>query len=147
MTEPTPPGGARDAITGDPLDESRLFGELCELDTADCDARLRALAIEHPALSARLRRLLAIDDAYAGHTARNVMAQPLHDPVDGLADVGPFHLVRLVGRGGMGVVYEAERRSGFAQRVAIKLLPRFAADPAARERFARECHVTAPAAQ
>ena len=138
MTEPTPPGGARDAITGDPLDESRLFGELCELDTADCDARLRALATEHPALAARLRRLLAIDDAYAGHTARNVMAQPLHDPVDGLADVGPFRLVRLVGRGGMGVVYEAERRSGFAQRVAIKLLPRFAADPAARERFARE---------
>lgn len=146
MTEPTPghglpdasPGGAVDTITGDPLDESRLFGELCELDTADCDARLRALATEHPALAARLRRLLAIDDAYAGHTARNVMAQPLHDPVDGLADVGPFRLVRLVGRGGMGVVYEAERRSGFAQRVAIKLLPRFAADPAARERFARE---------
>ena len=138
MTEPRPPGDAADPITGDPLDESRLFGELCELDTADCDARLRALAAEHPALAARLRRLLAIDDAYAGHTARNVMAQPLHDPVDGLADVGPFRLVRLVGRGGMGVVYEAERRSGFAQRVAIKLLPRFAADPAARERFARE---------
>lgn len=138
MTEPTPGRGSSGDVTGDPLDESRLFGELCELDTVDCDARLRALATEHPALAARLRRLLAIDDAYAGHTARNVMAQPLHDPVDGLADVGPFHLVRLVGRGGMGVVYEAERRSGFAQRVAIKLLPRFAADPAARERFARE---------
>lgn len=142
MTEPTPghgwPSGSSGDATGDPFDESRLFGELCELDTADCDARLRTLATTHPALAARLRRLLAIDDAYAGHTARNVMAQPLHDPVDGLADIGPFRLVRLVGRGGMGVVYEAERRSGFAQRVAIKLLPRFDADPAARERFARE---------
>ena len=52
--------------------------------------------------------------------------------------VGPFRLLHELGRGGMGVVYRAERRSGFAQPVAIKLLPRFADDAPARARFARE---------
>ena len=53
-------------------------------------------------------------------------------------EVGPFRLLRRIGRGGMGVVYLAERRQGFAQPVAIKLLPRFADDALARARFARE---------
>src|SRR5262245_18414155 len=37
---------------------------------------------------------------------------------------GPYRLLRVIGRGGMGAVYLAERADGeVAQRVAIKLLP------------------------
>lgn len=120
------------------VDEGRLFEALCEMTDG---ARLRELArldAEAPALAARLRRLLAIDDAYGAHTARSVMPHELPDPLDGINDIGPFRLLRQIGRGGMGVVYLAERRSGFAQQVALKIMPRFAGDEAGRARFARE---------
>jgi len=126
------------AEQGRGIDEGRLFESLCEL-APDAQARaLAELAAREPGMAARLRRLLAIDDAYAAHTARSVRPQELPDPVDGISDIGAFRLVERIGRGGMGVVYLAERRSGFAQRVALKLMPRFAGDDAGRERFARE---------
>jgi eukaryotic-like serine/threonine-protein kinase len=36
--------------------------------------------------------------------------------------IGPYRLRREIGRGGMGVVHEAEREGDFSQRVAIKLV-------------------------
>ncbi|YAL82333.1 protein kinase domain-containing protein [Dermacoccaceae bacterium W4C1] len=56
---------------------------------------------------------------------------------------GPYELISLVGRGGMGEVYRArDTRKG--RVVAIKLLPRaFSDDPRFRQRFEREAHVAA----
>jgi len=125
------------------IDEGRLFGDLCELEPEAQAARLRELEAAHPALAERLRKLLAIDEAYGAHTARSVLATELPDPVDGISDIGAFRLERQIGRGGMGVVYLAERRSDFRQQVAIKVLPRFATDDAARARFAQERHILA----
>lgn len=52
--------------------------------------------------------------------------------------LGDFRLLREVGRGGMGVVYEAEQVS-LGRRVAIKLLPAsMFRDPTKRLRFERE---------
>ncbi len=59
------------------------------------------------------------------------------------AQLGDFRIVREVGRGGMGVVYEAIQES-LGRRVALKLLPRAAAlTPRAAERFRREAHAAA----
>jgi serine/threonine protein kinase len=57
--------------------------------------------------------------------------------------LGDFHLVREVGRGGMGVVYEAEQLS-LGRRVALKVLP-FAAglDGRQLQRFKTECQAAA----
>jgi WD40 repeat protein len=65
-------------------------------------------------------------------------------PLDrGIDRLGPYRLLKVLGKGGMGVVYLAE--DSLLQRVvAIKvLLPEVAADPAARRRFQREGQATA----
>jgi eukaryotic-like serine/threonine-protein kinase len=54
--------------------------------------------------------------------------------------VGDCRLVREIGRGGMGVVYEAVQEP-LGRRVAVKLLP--AIGTAARERFQREAQAAA----
>ena len=137
--ETTRDGGSED----DAIDEAQLFETLCELEPEAQAQRLIELDRTHPELSSRLRRLLAIDEAYGTHTARSVMVTELPDPLGDISDIGAFRLVRQIGRGGMGVVYLAERRNGFEQQVAIKIMPRFAIDDASRERFAQERRILA----
>jgi serine/threonine protein kinase len=60
-----------------------------------------------------------------------------------LERLGDFRIVREIGRGGMGIVYEAEQES-LGRRVAIKVLPRQALlDEKHLRRFRREARVAA----
>ncbi|MBI3273221.1 MAG: protein kinase [Planctomycetes bacterium] len=57
--------------------------------------------------------------------------------------IGPYRLVREVGRGGMGIVYEAEDEA-LGRRVALKLLPpAYGLTPEFVERFHREASAAA----
>src|SRR5205823_5429195 len=69
--------------------------------------------------------------------------QPAQPPGDTPLRLGDFRLVREVGRGGMGVVYEAVQVS-LKRKVALKVL-RFgpASDPEAMQRFQREAETVA----
>lgn len=58
--------------------------------------------------------------------------------------IGPYSLVEELGRGGMGVVYRAERVDGeFEQTVAIKLIKRGMDTDMVLKRFRRERQITA----
>ncbi len=58
--------------------------------------------------------------------------------------IGPYRLGALVGTGGMGVVYAAEREGpDYVQRVALKLIRAGFADPRLEERLRRERRILA----
>ncbi|HEY7327631.1 MAG TPA: serine/threonine-protein kinase [Gemmataceae bacterium] len=64
-------------------------------------------------------------------------------PTSDIGELGDFRLLREIGRGGMGVVYEAEQIS-LRRRVALKVLPFAAAlDPRQLQRFKNEAFAAA----
>ncbi|QDU19530.1 serine/threonine-protein kinase [Urbifossiella limnaea] len=96
-------------------------------------------AARHPALADDIRWTLAAL-RLAAPTPR---PEPPHPPTGSapqrLEELGDFRIVREVGRGGMGVVYEAEQVSLGGRRVALKILPFAAvADPRQLQRFRNE---------
>ncbi|HEX6863837.1 MAG TPA: hypothetical protein VF414_13510, partial [Thermoanaerobaculia bacterium] len=105
----------------------RLFGAVVERPEAE---REEILAGEDADLIADVERLLAAD-VRAGRFLEDAVASGAAAVLqDGAQDergsrLGPYRLVRELGRGGMGVVYLAERDDDeFQQRVAVKLLHR-----------------------
>ena len=56
--------------------------------------------------------------------------------------LGDFRIIREIGRGGMGVVYEAEQIS-LRRRVALKVLPWYSQTHRRQERFQREAFAAA----
>src|SRR5215831_7686936 len=100
-----------------------------------CEPDRGRLLAAHPDLRPDLEAFLAGHDAVArltaslraakGGDAHGLIGAPRHEPDDppaGLGELGDFRLLREVGRGGMGVVYEAEQIS-LRRRVALKVLP------------------------
>jgi serine/threonine protein kinase/Tfp pilus assembly protein PilF len=122
-----------------------IFGELVELAPGEIRSRLEVLGDADPALARLVRELLAADGAAGsflegGAAEYSVRIDP--NPDSGSAagqTIGPYVLVSLLGRGGMGEVWIAERRDGqFEQRVALKLLRKGMDSEGIRRRFVQE---------
>jgi serine/threonine protein kinase/tetratricopeptide (TPR) repeat protein len=136
---------AGSAIEADPA-VAELIEELASRLRAGEPVDVEAFLEEHPAQAEPLRRLLPTIQVLAelGRSAASGSAPPLTsdgDPASGT--LGDFRILREVGRGGMGIVYEAEQIS-LARRVALKVLP-FAAtmDPRHLQRFQNEARAAA----
>jgi serine/threonine protein kinase/Flp pilus assembly protein TadD len=129
-------------------------GELPE----DALKRVAAHVSECTRCAETLREIDERDEALIAKIGGGAVEKPfLHEPgcaalmdrVRALANeqapgqLGDFRLLREVGRGGMGVVYEAEQLS-LGRRVALKVLP-FAAtmDPRQLQRFHNEARAAA----
>ena len=109
-----------------PLDRyAEHFEQLRLLPLEQHEAALAALPLS-PRERDLLRDLLTADTD-AGDPLAQVLADSAGDLMaTRVQRLGPWHLLREIGVGGMGTVFLAERvDGGFAQRVAIKLLRGF----------------------
>jgi len=134
ITEPSAETGASLAELIDRLTARAQNGEVLDPD---------ALAAEFPNHADDLRRLwpavvVLADLSRSGDADGTSPPGPVE-----LGVLGDYRIIREVGRGGMGVVYEAEQIS-LGRRVALKVLP-FAAtmDPRQLQRFHNEARAAA----
>lgn len=133
---------APDSGNDDPL--QRWLDELARLDESGRRARIAALAEDDPALAGELAALLSQETAGGEHFERAV-AHLVHSSAAELpTQIGGFRLLRVLGRGGMGVVYLAERDKGeVLQRVALKVLGQQVLSPQTLTRFYAERRILA----
>ena len=125
-----------------------LFPDLLELPGEQRARFLDRHCKDAPALRRELETMLASSErATLFDRVPQVVARHDESPVDDMplaADtrIGAWRIVRMIGRGGMGEVYLAERADGgFAQQAAIKLLHGDAARHA--DRFEEERRILA----
>jgi serine/threonine protein kinase/tetratricopeptide (TPR) repeat protein len=124
---------------------SRLLDQAMDLDPSQREAWLANLDEADRALVPLLRDMLEAHrlgrhvDFLVGGPRLDAEARPAEDMLGAAGGhVGPYRLIREVGRGGMGLVWLAERADGqFQRRVALKL-PRLAWGAGLSERMARE---------
>ncbi len=126
------------------LRERQVFEQAIALDGAARAAFVAAACGEDRALHDAVRALLAADDAgqTAGVLRLDLRATEPVGAVDLAADtlVGPFRILGVLGRGGMGTVYDAEQDRP-RRRVALKVLHSGVTHPAALRRFEFETEV------
>src|SRR5436190_22279464 len=124
-----------------------LSQKLAEGNSADVEAFLG----DHGDHAAKLRSLIPTlqmlveigSSPVANGRSRSVRVEDDEHPTGGHPVLGDFRILREVGRGGMGVVYEAEQIS-LRRRVALKVLPSAAMlDPRALQRFRNEAQAAA----
>ncbi len=130
---------------------SRLLDEGLDLSAQQQEAWLEALPAPHEHLAVPLRELLAAHDRTRGGVGGLLTDLPalgeaaardhaIAHPGD---HVGPYRLIREIGRGGMGAVWLAERADGaFKRQVALKL-PRLTWAAGLAKRMARERDIVA----
>ena len=132
----------RDARIGRVLDDfvtRRARGEtVAEDDLLAAHADIADDLREHLAM---LRGFRPSADGVSGLVAQGLLQSTNDERF--LAELGPYKIAGVLGRGGMGVVLKAYEPA-LARTVALKLLrPEFADNPSALARFAREARATA----
>ncbi len=129
---------------------SELLDQSSEIPPAELDAWLENIATREPEAAVLLRRLFALkkvpavgrfleDRQYVAQLTESVMEPTLTG-----RQFGPYRILSLVGHGGMGSVWLAERVDGlFTRHVALKLVHPALMSRLHTERFGREREILA----
>ena len=135
MTEPMSERDPFELLTSEFLDRQRAG------DTPDIEEYVAA----HPQWEAQIRAVfptVAALERLKTHRENSAASRPFL----GFAvpeRLGDYRILREIGRGGMGIVYEAEQES-LGRHVAVKVLPRqMLLDSTQLKRFQREAHMAA----
>jgi tetratricopeptide (TPR) repeat protein/tRNA A-37 threonylcarbamoyl transferase component Bud32 len=116
-----------------------IYQNALDLAPSERDAYVRGRCAGDPELYREVRSLLSAYDEQ-----ESFALPPAPPPSRSGEKLGAWFLVRLIGRGGMGAVYEAERvEGGFKQRAAVKLLDPSLASPLFAQRFEQERQIQA----
>jgi eukaryotic-like serine/threonine-protein kinase len=102
-----------------------LLDELLDLPAETRPSVLERKCPDDPAVRAEVSSLLKAAKVVGGFMSTPAMlkSEPQFEDIPPGTRIGAWRILRRIGRGGMGVVYEAERAEGdFRQRVAVKLL-------------------------
>src|ERR1700731_38598 len=120
-----------------------LFHDVADLPALDQRVFLKTACGDDVELAADVLALVAEDASGASLLDRD-LAQVANEVLDEVMpaslpfqEFGPYRMKQVLGEGGMGVVYLAER-TDLGSRVAIKILRDAWLSPARRERFASE---------
>ncbi len=122
-----------------------VFAELSELPVPERDARLADLVFDDADLGAEIGALLIAADNVGDRFERVPTDGLIAEPGAEVGDrVGPYRIIREIGRGGMGTVFEAHREdAGFDKRVALKMVARGRDTAAIVRRFRYERQILA----
>ncbi|MFB9067876.1 hypothetical protein B1808_09665 [Pseudofulvimonas gallinarii] len=122
-----------------------LLDELLDLAPAHRNGRMAEIRRRDPQLAEVVRQLLEADASDDDRLdARPRWTDDLvEEPVDAAAFIGrqfgAWRLIELIGQGGMGLVFRAERADGqFEQHCALKIVASAVAGVGAQRRFLRE---------
>ena len=129
--------------------EQQLLNDLAE-EFADRQRRgerpsLGEYTDRYPHLAEQIRDLFpALAMMEEVKEEREAVSEPAAaGPLPALVRLGDYRIIREIGRGGMGVVYEAEQVS-LGRHVALKVLPpQLLVDARTRQRFEREARAAA----
>ena len=124
-----------------------IFESVVDLPPGDRRAMLTGFRQSDPPLVEEVDRLLAAHARPAGFMDRPLAVVPdAPAPTEDLiaSRIGAYEVIREIGRGGMGTVYEGARIDGaFRKRVAIKVIRATLLTEAMEERFRRERQILA----
>ncbi len=137
------------ATSGDRSALEAIAREFLERRRHGEDVSPEQYAERHAEFADEIRRLLLhipkteVPGSRAGESTGSLIFELVPDDRPALTRLGDYCLIRELGRGGMGVVYEAEQES-LGRRVALKVLPAGAlSDPRHIRRFEREARSAA----
>ena len=101
-------------------------------------------AARHPHLADQIRETFPVAELMEQMGEEDAAAPaPASESDPAPERIGEYRILREIGRGGMGVVYEAQEET-LGRRVALKVLPHQSmANPSHRERFRREVRAAA----
>lgn len=120
-----------------------IFAGALEQEPAERDRWLEVACADRPLIRERVDALMRSHQEAGDFLALDMPTSGGAPNLSGL-QIGPFALVREIGRGGMSVVYLAERvDGGFSQQVAVKIIDAPVRHHDVRSRFHAERQILA----